>query len=77
MRKLSASEIPLLPVKDFFNGESIAFGVFGAGVVIQFMERDECLLIEWGDIITLGIGMLEATVKNPPAEEIESRTEHI
>jgi len=40
--------------------------------MIQFMERDECILIDWFDIISFGVELLKANpVKKEPSGEPE------
>lgn len=77
MKNIPQSEIPALPVQDVINGECVAFGVGEQGVMIQFMERDKCILIEWPDVIMYGIEILkhEDQKPEPEAEEIEKPTE--
>jgi hypothetical protein len=76
MKILQSSEIPILPVKDIINNESVAFGVFDVGIIVQYMERDTGVLIEWPDIISFGSELLKVSEKKPDTEiEIEKPTE--
>ena len=72
MIRIPQEQIPILPAKDIINNESVAFGVGEQGVMIQFMERDECILIDWFDIISFGVELLKANpVKKEPSGEPE------
>jgi hypothetical protein len=78
MIRIPPNQIPVLPVIDIINNESVAFGVGEQGVMIQFMERDECILIDWFDIVSFGVELLKVNpAKKEPSsepEEIESPT---
>jgi hypothetical protein len=67
MRRIPSNEIPLLPVKDIINGESVAFGVGDYGVMVQYMDRNECIFINWNDIILYGVAFLKES-ENVPVE---------
>jgi len=76
MRRIPSNEIPLLPVKEIVNGESVAFGVGDYGVMVQYMDRDECIHIEWADIIAFGVELLkvDTTPAGNEPEEIAAPT---
>jgi hypothetical protein len=74
MRRIPSDQIPILPIKDIVNGESIAFGVGDYGVMIQFMDRDECIHIEWVDIIGFGVELLKVTTTKSEKEPEEIPT---
>jgi hypothetical protein len=72
MIRIPPNQIPVLPVTDIINNESVAFGVGEQGVMIQFMERDECILIDWFDIISFGVELLKVNpIKKEPSGEPE------
>lgn len=68
-------KIPLLGNKGIIEGESVAFGVFTSGVIVQYLERDICILIDWNDIILYGLAILKSGQNAAAIEEIESPTE--
>jgi len=74
MRKLESPEIPVLPVMDIVAGESVAYGVGEAGIIIQFIDRDECILMDWFDVVSFGIELLKVNGVNPEEVEIASPT---
>jgi hypothetical protein len=77
MIRILPEQIPILPIKDIINGESVAFGVVDPGVIVQFMDRDECILIEWFDIVLYGMAFLNETSKKSEekkSEEISAPT---
>ena len=69
MIRVKSNEIPILPVKDIINNESVAYGVGEPGILMQFMDHDECILIEWSDIVSFGLEL----IKKVP-EEISAPT---
>lgn len=74
MKRLETAEIPVLPVHDIIAGETVAYGVGDPGIIIQFMDRDECILIDWYDIVSFGVELLKVASEKP-AEEIAAPTE--
>lgn len=72
MKLLLSHEIPILPMKAVVNNESIALGVGDPGIIVQYMDRDECILIDWNDIVFFGIELLKIQHKqDKPAEPEE------
>jgi len=70
MKHIPPSDIPQLPVQDIINEECVAYGIGEPGVIIQFMDRDDCILVEWADVVLYGIELMKAEmVKNMPHEE--------
>ncbi len=78
MKRIPSDQIPTLPIKDIINNESVAFGVGEPGIIIQYMDRDECILVDWFDIISFGIELMKVipdkkeNIGNP--EEIQAPT---
>ena len=60
MKKINVEVVPLLPMKDIINGEAVAFGIIDAGVLVHYLEKDIARIIEWEDIIGLGLGLTSA-----------------
>jgi hypothetical protein len=71
MKRIPSNEIPILPMKDIINGESVAFGIGEIGVMVQYMDRDECILIDWYDIISFGIELIKVTSNHDAHKEPE------
>jgi len=71
MIKIPSDKIPLLPVNDIINNESVALGVFDQGIVVQYMDRDECILIDWFDIVSFGVELLKVNTVKPETKEPE------
>ena len=69
MRYLEPAEIPLLPLVALVGNDNVAFGAGESGIIIQYMDRDKCLLLEWQDIIRYGIEVLK--IPEQPANEPE------
>lgn len=74
MRELTQEEIPKLPVQTIIGEDCVAFGVFDPGIVVQYLERDKCILIEWPDVIAFGSELLKAKTQEPVIEEIAAPT---
>ena len=55
MINIPPDQVPVLPVQEIIAGEMVAYGVVDEGVLVHFLERDLVRLIEWSDIIPLGI----------------------
>ncbi len=72
MIRIPSDQIPILPLRDIINNESVAFGVGEQGVILQYMDRDECILIDWFDIVSFGVELLKVTsAKTEPKEPEE------
>ena len=71
MIKIPSDKIPLLPVNDVINNESVALGVFDQGIMVQYMDRDECILIDWFDIVSFGVELLKVNTVKPETKEPE------
>jgi len=71
MIRIPSEQIPMLPMKDIINNESVAFGIFDPGIIVQYMERDECILIDWFDIVSFGVELLKATAPKTEPKEPE------
>jgi hypothetical protein len=72
MIRIPSDKIPLLPVNDIINNESVAFGVFDQGIMVQYMDRDECILIDWFDIVSFGVELIKiSSVKKEEPKEPE------
>jgi hypothetical protein len=61
----------MLPMKDIINNESVAFGIFDPGIIVQYMERDECILIDWFDIVSFGVELIKVTAPKAELKEPE------
>lgn len=69
---IPSERIPILPLKDIINNESVAFGVVDQGIIMQYMDRDECILIDWFDIVSFGVELLKiSSAKKEDAKEPE------
>lgn len=69
MKTMNSDEIPILPVQVVVDGECIAFGAGDSGVIIQFIDADKCILLEWLDVIRFGTHLVK--LKEQPANEPE------
>ena len=69
MRYLKPNETPLLPLNGMLAGECVAFGAGEAGIVIQYCERDKCILVGWEEIVRLGIELMK--IADKPEDTIE------
>jgi len=69
MRYLEPDEIPILPLVALVDTDNVAFGSCESGIIVQYMDRDKCLLLEWLDIIRYGIEVLK--IPEQPAKEPE------
>ena len=69
MKTMNSDEIPILPVQVVVDGECIAFGAGDSGVIIQFIDADKCILLEWLDVIRFGIHLVK--LKEHPENEPE------
>jgi len=77
MIRIPSEQIPMLPMKDIINNESVAFGIFDPGIIVQYMERDECILIYWFDIVSFGVELIKVTapkIEPKEPEEIQAPT---
>lgn len=74
MRYLQPIEIPLLPVNAMLAGECVAFGAGEAGIVIQYCERDKCILVGWEEVVRFGIELMKIPEKQIEPEEIAAPT---
>ena len=52
--------IPVLGTTGLVDNEAVAFGIGQDGAIIHFIERDECILVEWSEIIVYGRELLNA-----------------
>lgn len=52
--------IPVLHTTGIIDGEAVAFGINQDGAIIHFIERDECVLVEWAEIVVYGRELLNA-----------------
>ena len=69
MKEVSPDSIPALPEQAILNGECVALGIpnDGSGILIHYLTRDKAVLIEWGDIVTLGLtGTVPVPTENKP-----------
>lgn len=71
MEVLTDDAIPILPGILDVENESVALGVVEQGVIIQYPERDVALLINWEDIVNLGMGFLDE-ITSQESVEIEA-----
>ena len=71
MIRIPSEQIPVLPMKDIINNESVAFGIFDPGIIVHYMERDECILIDWFDIISFGVELIKVTAQKAEPKEPE------
>lgn len=71
MIRIPSDQIPILPLKDIINNESVAFGTCEQGIIMQYMDRDECILVDWFDIVSFGIELLKISSKKNDAKEME------
>lgn len=75
MIRILPDYIPRLETTGLVDNEAIAFGVSQDGVIIHFIERDECVIVEWSEVIVYGRELLKAhPIDAPTPEEIESPT---
>jgi len=70
MIQINSADVPILPVKSMIGGECVAFGINDDGIVIQYMNIDKCVFLEWADVIQFGLEALTAKPK-PPSEPEE------
>jgi hypothetical protein len=70
MKTMNQNEIPVLPVQVVVDDECVAFGVGDDGAIIQFIDRDKCILLEWLDVIRFGAHLLKLR-ENPTNEPEE------
>lgn len=76
MRRLKLTEIPILPLVALVDDENVAFGSGEPGIIIQYMDRDKCILVEWEDVVRFGVELLKAGEKpTSSTEEISAPTE--
>lgn len=79
MINIPQDKIPLLETNGIFEGECVAFGIMQEGIVIHFIEKDECILAEWEDIIcnvrkTLQSEIMQKNNQPKDIEEIKAPT---
>lgn len=77
MKDINVDVVPLLENRGIINGECVAMGVIDQGVLIHYLERDKARIIEWEDIVNLGLSdvlstITDATLTN--GHEIEGPT---
>lgn len=60
MIRILPEHIPVLHTTGIIDGESVAFGINQDGAIIHFIERDECILVEWAEIVVYGRELLNA-----------------
>jgi hypothetical protein len=62
MKEINVDVIPLLPYKDVIGTECVAWDVSEAGVFIHYLDRDKARLVEWQDIVEVGLKDILAVV---------------
>jgi hypothetical protein len=72
MIEINIDVVPLLPVKGVINDECVAMDVLENGVLIHYISRDKALIIEWGDMVDLGLSDILRTITD--AKPILDRT---
>jgi hypothetical protein len=55
MKTINPDVIPQLQFKDIIADECVAIEMIEAGILILYMERDAARLLEWKDLVTLGL----------------------
>lgn len=67
--------IPVLHTTGIIDGEAVAFGINSDGAIIHFIERDECILVEWAEIVVYGRELLNAMPLSIPDDETPTSDE--
>lgn len=62
MQEINVDVVPLLENRGIINGECVAMGVIDQGVLIHYLERDIARIIEWEDIVNLGLADMLSTI---------------
>jgi len=55
MKIINPDVVPLLEFKDIVAGECVAIGIIETGVLIHYMERDMAVILEWTDMVKVGL----------------------
>jgi hypothetical protein len=55
MIEINIDVVPLLPVKGIINDECVAMDVLENGILVHYITRDKALIVEWSDIVDLGL----------------------
>lgn len=55
MKTISVDVVPELPIKDIICDECVAIGVIDSGILIHYMNQDVAKIVEWEDIVLLGM----------------------
>jgi len=55
MIEINIDVVPLLPVKGVINDECVAMDVLENGILVHYITRDKALIIEWSDIVDIGL----------------------
>jgi hypothetical protein len=74
MKTINPDVIPQLQFKDIIADECVAIEMIEAGVLILYMERDAARLLEWKDLVRLG---LDDVLKSKKAELVEMSAREI
>jgi hypothetical protein len=72
MIEINIDVVPLLPVKGVINDECVAMDVLENGILIHYISRDKALIIEWGDMVDLGLSDILRSITD--AKPIMDRT---
>lgn len=72
MIEINIDVVPVLPVKGIINDECVAMDVLDNGVLIHYITRDRALIIEWSDIVDIGLGDILRCVTD--AKPIQDKT---
>lgn len=62
MKEINVDVVPLLPVKEIINEECVALGIIETGVLVHYLDRDKAMIVEWSDIVDLGLSDILRTI---------------
>jgi len=70
MKKINVDVLPPIDyTRIFYNDEYVAFGIVDPGILIHYVERDTARLVEWVDILNLGLQDMVDPVKDISGSE--------
>lgn len=55
MKEINVDVVPVLPLQAVLNGECVAIGTVNGGIIVHYIERDKALIVEWDDIVKVGL----------------------
>jgi len=55
MKIINPDVVPALEFKDIIADECVAIGVIETGVLIHYLERDTARILEWSDMVKIGL----------------------